>query len=356
VVPAVFDRVIAKLRNFRHLRLKRASLVIACVILVCIVGYADYVTAYDRPMLLFYLLPISVAAWFGGFGFSLAIAIASVGAWRLSDVAAGNPFEGWWNLVMAFAAFVVFAGVLSKLSTLVHELDRRVDERTAELKREMAERQRLDREIAQVADRERRRLGHDLHDKLGQHLIGTALAAQAIKEKLYKRSAPEAADVGNLARHLDEGVDLTRKLARGFYSPELDAEGLPEALRYLADSITERSQVKCVFHGENSIQIQDSTIANQLYRIAQEAVTNSVKHAAANNIEVRLAMDDNEVCLAIVDDGIGFPDRRESNGIGLRLMHHGAELIGAKFNIRRNGEKGTIVTCRATHLQSQTAR
>jgi signal transduction histidine kinase len=204
----------------------------------------------------------------------------------------------------------------------------------------MAERQRLDREIVQVADRERRRLGHDLHDKLGQHLIGTALAAQAIKEKLYKRSAPEAADVGNLARHLDEGVDLTRKLARGFYSPELDAEGLPEALRYLADSITERSQVKCVFHGENSIQIQDSTIANQLYRIAQEAVTNSVKHAAANNIEVRLAMDDNEVCLAIVDDGIGFPDRRESNGIGLRLMHHGAELIGAKFNIRRNVKRG----------------
>ena len=354
MVPAVFDRVNAKLRNFRHLRLRRTWLVTACVILVCIVGYADYATAYDRPMLLFYLLPISLAAWFGGFGFSFATAIACIGAWLLSDVAAGNPFEGWWNLAMAFAAFVLFAGILSKLSTLIRELDRRVDERTAELKHEMAERQRLDREIAQVADRERRRLGHDLHDRLGQHLIGTALAAQAIKEKLDKRSAPEAADVGNLARHLDEGVDLTRKLARGFYSPELDAEGLPEALRHLADNVTDRFQVNCVFHGDHSIRIQDSTIANQLYRIAQEAVTNAVKHAAANNIEIRLAMDDREVCLAILDDGIGFPEKQESKGIGLRLMRHGGELIGGKFDIRRSGKRGTIATCRVAHLLSQT--
>jgi len=351
----VFDQVIAKLRNFRHLRLRRTTLVIACVILVCIVGYADYLTAYNQPVLLFYLLPISVAAWFGGFGFSLTIALASLGAWRLSDVAGGNPFVGWWNIVMVFAAFVVFAGVLSNLGTLVRELDRRVDDRTAELKHEMAERQRLDREIAQVADRERRRLGHDLHDKLGQHLIGTALAAQAIREKLEERFAPEAADAGKLTRYLDEGVDLTRKLARGFYSPELDAEGLSDALLHLADSVTERSQVTCVFQSDHSIRIQDSTIANQLYRIAQEAVTNSVKHAAAKQIDIHLTANGCDICLAIVDDGIGFPDKRESNGVGLRLMRHGAELVGAKFDIRRNGKKGTIATCRVANLQSQTA-
>ena len=254
---------------------------------------------------------------------------------------------------MVFAAFVVFAGVLSNLGTLVRELDRRVDDRTAELKHEMAERQRLDREIAQVADRERRRLGHDLHDRLGQHLIGTVLAAQAIKEKLEKRSAPEAADVGNLTRYLDEGVDLTRKLARGFYSPELDAEGLSDALLHLADSVTERSQVTCVFQGDHSIRIQDSTIANQLYRIAQEAVTNSVKHAAAKQIDIRLAMAGPELCLSIVDDGVGFPDKPRSEGLGLHLMRHGAALSGGTFDVRRNAEKGTIATCRVKHVESQ---
>jgi signal transduction histidine kinase len=356
VRPAVFDRLISKLRNFRRVRLGRTSLVIVCAILVCVVGYADYLTAYDQPVLLFYLLPISLAAWFGGFGFSLATVVACVGAWLLSDIAGGNPFEGWWNLVMASAAFVVFAGVLSKLATLVRELDRRVDQRTAELKREMMERQRLDREIVEVADRERRRLGHDLHDRLGQHLIGTVLAAQAIKEKLEKRSAPEAADVGNLTRYLDEGVNLTRKLARGFYSPELDAEGLPGALENLADSVKERFQIDCAFQGDDSIRIQDSTIANQFYRVAQEAVTNAVKHAAAKHIDIRLTANGGDICLAIVDDGIGLPDKPESDGIGLRLMRHGAELVGASFDIRRNGKNGTIATCRVTDLLAQIAR
>ena len=101
----------------------------------------------------------------------------------------------------------------------------------------MAERQRLDREIVQVADRERRRLGQDLHDRLGQHLIGTGFTAQALKAKLSKQCAPQAADAGDLVRCLEEAIDLTRKLARGFYSPELDAEGLSEALRQLAGNV-----------------------------------------------------------------------------------------------------------------------
>ena len=113
----MFDRVIAKLQNFRHLRVRRTSLVIACVVLMCIVGYADYLTAYDRPVLLFYLLPVSVAAWLGSFALSITIATGCVGIWLLSDVAGGTPFEGWWNLGMAFAAFVAFAGVLSKLAS-----------------------------------------------------------------------------------------------------------------------------------------------------------------------------------------------------------------------------------------------
>jgi signal transduction histidine kinase len=349
----VFEHVISKLRDFRHLKLRRTSLVIACGILVCVVGFADYLTAYDQPVLLFYLLPISVAAWFGGFGFSVAIVVACVGAWLFSDAAAGTPFEGWWNLAMAFVAFLVFAGVLSELATLVRELDRRVDQRTAELKREMAERQRLDRAIVEVADRERRRLGQDLHDRLGQHLIGTGLTAQALKQKLAKQCLPQTADAECLVRYLEEAIDLTRKLARGFYSPELDAEGLSNALRLLARNVTERSPINCIFHGDDSIRIEDSGLANQFYRIAQEAVTNSIKHAAARHIDISLTAKGGDICLTIVDDGVGFSDNHQSNGIGLRLMRHGAALSGATFDIRRNGKGGTIVRCLAANIQSQ---
>jgi signal transduction histidine kinase len=353
VRETVFDNVIANVRDFRHFKFSRRSLAIACLILTGVIGYVDYLTGYERSLLLFYFLPISLAAWFGNFAFGIAIVVVCVIVWVLSDLASGIPALGFWNIGTAFASYVLFAGVLSKLGTLVRELDRRVDERTAALEREMAEHRRLDQEIARVADRERRRLGHDLHDSLGQHLTGTALTAQVLKEKLAARSAPETGEAEKLVRCVEEGIDLTRNLARGFFSPELDAEGLVVALQHLAETIKERFGIECVLDGDESIRIHDSTVANQLYQIAQEAVTNSVKHAAAARIDIRLAMDGRELCLSIIDDGVGFPDKPRSEGLGLRLMRHGAGLSGATFDVRRNGDKGTIATCRVKHFELQ---
>jgi signal transduction histidine kinase len=323
------------------------ALLTTCLFLVGVIGYADYLTGYDRPLLLFYLLPISLAAWFGSFSTGLGIAVVSIAVSILSDLAAGSPAFGFWNAGMAFASYALFAGVLSKLRTLVRELDRRVQERTAALQREVAERQRLDREIAQVADRERRRLGQDLHDRLGQHLTGTALAAQVLKDKLATKSVPEASEAEKLVRYVEEGIDLTRNLARGFFSPELEAEGLSVALEGLAENISERFAINCIFHGEESIPVRDSAVATQLYRIAQEAATNAAKHAAAENIDIRVTVNGSELVLAISDNGVGIPDKlSDSKGLGLRLMRHGAALIGATLSVQRNGGSGTVARCR----------
>src|SRR6266481_2461008 len=156
---AWFHRVLSNLRSFPRFAPSRKALVFACLSLVGIVGYIDYLTGYERSLLLFYLLPISLATWFGGLILGLTTVVISVAVWILADVAAaGIQAAGLW-----------------KLRTLVLELDRRVHERTAALQREVTERQRLDREIALVADHERRRLGREMHDSLGQHLTGTAL-------------------------------------------------------------------------------------------------------------------------------------------------------------------------------------
>jgi signal transduction histidine kinase len=342
-----FDKGILRPRNLARLTLSRKALAVVCLLLVGIIGYIDYLTGYERSLLLFYLLPISLAAWFGSLIFSLAIVVVSVAAWKLSDLAAGIPAIGFWNAGMAFFSYALFAGVLSRLRTLVLELDRRVHERTAALQHEVAKRQRLNEEIARVADRERRRLGHDLHDSLGQHLTGTALAAQVLKEKLAERSAPEVPEAEKLVRYVEEGIDLTRNLARGFFSPELEADGLIVALQGLAENITERFRINCVFDGDKLVRIYDSTVATQLYRIAQEAAINSVKHAAAKRIDIRLAMDGPELSLTIIDDGIGFPEKLpQPEGLGLRLMRHSAALTGAIFDVRRNGRTGTIATCK----------
>src|SRR5437899_2975563 len=323
------------------------TLVIACLFLVGVVGYIDYLTGYERPLLLFYLLPVSLAAWFGSLPTAPGIAVVSIAVSMLSDVAAGIPALGFWNAGMAFISYGLFAGLLSKLRIVVGQLDRRVNERTAALQREVAERERLDREIAQVADRERRRLGQDLHDTLGQHLTGTALAAQVLKEKLAVKSAPEVPEAEKLVDYIEQGIELTHNLARGFFSLELEPEGLIVGLQGLAEDITERFRVDCVFDGQELVPVHNSAVATQLYRIAQEAAMNSAKHAGAGRIAIRLAMDGSELTLSIIDDGIGFPDKLPSSqGLGLRLMRHGAALIGASFEIRRNGERGTIATCK----------
>jgi signal transduction histidine kinase len=146
---------------------------------------------------------------------------------------------------------------------------------------------------------------------------------------------------------LEEGIDLTRNLARGFFSPELEADGLSVALRGLAENVTERFGVACTFRGDDAVPVRDATTATQLYRIAQEATTNAVKHARPTSIDIELARNGQRLTLAVSDDGSGFPDKLPNPpGLGLRLMAHGATLIGGKFSVQRNRTGGTVVTCK----------
>jgi signal transduction histidine kinase len=328
-------------------RFGRGTFAAASLALVCLIGYIDFETGYERSLSLFYLVPISIGTWFVGLRFGFAIAILSDVVWVASDFAAGIPSVRLWNAAMALASYFAFTFVLSKLRTLFLELDQRVRDRTVALKREMAERERLDQEIAEVADRERRRLGQSLHDSVGQHLTGTALAAQVLREKLATRSANEVADADKVVRYLEEGIDLTRNLARGFFSPELEADGLNVALRGLAENVSERFGVACIFNGKDSVRVRDSTTATQLYHIAQEATTNAVKHGQPHKIDIELVQKGQRLILAVSDDGKGFPEKLpEPPGLGLRLMAHGAALIGGKFSVQRNRTGGTVVTCR----------
>src|SRR5215212_55657 len=245
--------------------LSRPLLALTCALLALVVGYLDYLTGYEQSLLLFYLVSIDTATWFGGMCFGLAFSVFSVLVWVASDVFAGLRMVGIWNLGMALSAYIVFTVLLAKLRSLLDQLEDRVRERTKALRREIAERERLDREIATVADRERRRIGQELHDSVCQHLTGTALAAQNLRDKLAWRSAGEVNEADQVIGYIEQGIDLSRNLARGFFAPELDAEGLVFALRSLAENMTERFGILCTFSGEETIGVSDATVATQLY-------------------------------------------------------------------------------------------
>ena len=331
----------------KRLTTSRPALLGLCALITGVLGYVDYLTGYEKTFLLFYLVPIGLGTWFGAYWMGILFSVLSIIAWISADVGAGLPAVGVWNIIMAFGSYAVFATLLSKLRTLLNELDQRVRDRTAALKREMAERERLDQEINEVADRERRRLGQSLHDSLGQHLTGTALAAQVLREKLAERSAREVAEADKVVRYIEDGIDLTRNLARGFFSPELEADGLTVALHGLAANISERFHVPCAFNGHDGVDVGDSATATQLYHIAQEAAINAVKHAGASKIDIDLQRNGQALTLTVRDDGRGFPQKLpEPPGLGLRLMAHGASLIGGKLSVGQNQESGTLVTCK----------
>jgi signal transduction histidine kinase len=343
---------LGRARTGENWRGSPALTIAGAILLVALLGYVDYLTGYEQTFLLFYLLPIALGTWFIGATFGFVLSSLSVAAWVISDLADRVPFAGMWNVGMAVAAYLVFTAILWKLRTLVQTLDDRVRDRTEALHREMLERERLDREISGIAERERRRLGQELHDTICQHLTGTALTAETLREKLASRSAPEVTEANKVVGYVEEGIDLVRNLARGFFAPELDAEGLLVALRGLAENTTDQSDIECIFEADNHIRVPDAIVATQLYKIAQEAVRNALKHSGARRVDIQLSRHGDGLALSVTDDGSGLPAQLpEPEGLGLRLMAHGAAMIGGRFRAARNPAGGTTVSCELKNLK-----
>ena len=331
-------------------RRSRSSLIGAALVIVLIVGLADYLTGFEIVFSVFYLMAVALAVWFVGKSFGVLISILSVVAWLSGDLAAGvhyaAPSVAVWNGLIALAFYLVVVWLLSSLRSLHRELEDRVRQRTAALTQEMAERERLEKEIMEVTEREQRRIGRDLHDSLCQHLTGTALAGQVLEEKLAAKSLPETADANKIVRLVEDGITLARNLARGIAPVEMEAEGLRAALHELAANVSKLSKITCVFDCDAQVSINDAATATHLYLIAQEAVGNATRHGKPRRIDISLAERGGRVRLTVEDDGIGLPEPLQKNrGLGTRIMTHRAAMIGGTFSIEPNPTGGTSVEC-----------
>ena len=215
--------------------------------------------------------------------------------------------------------------------------------------RDITERKRaeeLERALLQISEREQMRIGQDLHDGLGQHLTGIELMSEVLEQNLSaKKLQAEASRAGAIARHVRDAISQTRMLARGLSPFVLGSEGLVSALKELAERTNEIFQVACEFQAHGTISLSEPA-ANHLHRIAQEAVSNAIKHGKARRITIHLEQPEATVTLTVKDDGKGIPDvLPDKRGIGLRIMEYRAGMIGATFGITRDPAGGTIVRC-----------
>jgi PAS domain S-box-containing protein len=214
--------------------------------------------------------------------------------------------------------------------------------------RDITERKRLEREILEISDREQRRIGHDLHDGLCQHLTGIELMSQVLEQKLAPRSAEAAKRAGEIAKNVREAISQTRSLARGLSPVTLESEGLTSALHELAVNTEKLFKVKCQFVGDASVAVANHAVATHLFRLAQEAVSNAIKHGRAKRIAIHLKSDPGRIYLAVSDNGRGIPaEIPKTKGMGLRIMQSRAGMIGGTLTIERNPTGGTSIFCSA---------
>jgi signal transduction histidine kinase len=211
---------------------------------------------------------------------------------------------------------------------------------------DITESKRLERAVLDVSDSEQRRIGQDLHDGLGQHLTGIAFMSKALEQKLAEQELAEAADAEKIVALVNEGIRKTRELARGLLPVSSDSLGLTAALQHWASEIEDLFHITCRFHCDEPAEIHNRGAANHLYRIAQEAVHNAVKHGRAGEIAIRLINAGGRGILSVRDNGCGIVAAGGNHsGMGLNIMRYRTGMIGGVLEIERCGERGTLVVC-----------
>ena len=214
--------------------------------------------------------------------------------------------------------------------------------------RDLTERHRLMNQIVHVAAEEQQRIGHDLHDGLGQELTGISLLAGSLRRRLKEADRAEASDADELVTLVNDAVSHLRGLVKGLCPVKLQDDGVMRALEELASDVENRFQVTCQTDFSRPVYFHDRSAATHVYYIAREAVHNAVRHGRPDRVTIELsAMDGQTARLQVTDDGVGLPhDGARSSGRGMQIMTHRTHMMNGIFRARRADEAGgTIAEC-----------
>lgn len=216
-------------------------------------------------------------------------------------------------------------------------------ERNRALAAAEADRRRLEQEILEVSEREQQRIGEDLHDGLGQQLTAIEMLCAGLKTDVV--SQPKLSkQVERIAHSIREAITLVRLVARGLAPENDDPDALHVSLIALVELTNSLGAVKCRLECPKPILLSDHAKAVPLYRIAQEAVNNALKHSGASEVVVRLAQSEDGLKLQISDNGGGLK-KTKGDGMGLQVMKHRASSIGAQLTVEAKPGRGVTVTC-----------
>ena len=210
---------------------------------------------------------------------------------------------------------------------------------------DVTERTRLESEVIRVAEQEQMRIGHDLHDGVGQVLTGALSLSEALEMQLKDQDQSDCTRVRQLIK---EAIEQVRMLSRGLSPAAIKNRSLAQALSLMADRFRNTNlSLECDFSCDPVFN--DAGIETHLYRIAQEAVSNAVRHARPRHILLKLTPEKpGFAVLEIQDDGVGFNQQKllKAEGIGVRVMQYRANLIGGQLLIKKGRTGGATLSIR----------
>ena len=212
--------------------------------------------------------------------------------------------------------------------------------------RDITERKHMEKTILEISAREQRRIGQDLHDGLGQHLTGIAFMSKVQEQRLAEKSLPEAADAARIVRLVNEAINQTRALAHGLLPVFSDAHGLMSALRRWAAEVEDLFHISCRLRLDGLVLIDDPNVSTHLYRIAQEAVNNAIKHGKAKHIVISLFAGNGYGTLTIDNDGRTLSGSlQDDTGMGMQIMNYRARMIGGSLKVESGEDRGVTIQC-----------
>lgn len=251
---------------------------------------------------------------------------------------------------------LLLSGALGSMAGRTRRIEALVAKRTAELAEAnrkleavMEDRRELEDEVLRISGHEKARIGRDLHDSLGQKLTGAMYLFGAVRQRWGSAAPAVEEDAAQIAATLKDAVSQVRRIARGLAPVALTNDGLPDALRRLAEESGALFRTDIEFYAEREGKPRDVGTAEHLYLIAQEAVNNAVKHGGGSRIVLTLDYDERGGLLAVEDNGKGFPADRKPDregGNGLRIMRHRAEVFGGELQVASGPTGGVRVKCR----------
>jgi len=338
--------------------ISKTTAILLSFITMGLVGMADYHAGYEYSFAVFYLLSIILAFWFVNAWFAVSISILSVMISIIGNLVAGahysSDFVAVWLILVRLSFYLMIIWLMGQVKLMQEALESKVVERTSALTSEMEHRKKLEREILAISEKEQHRIGHELHDNLCQHLTGTALAGQVLVRKMSDQSLPESGDLQHIVKLIEEGITLARNTARGLFPVEFNAAGLMSALSDLARHQARPLEVECRFECKAPVLIKEAEVAGHLFRIAQEAVRNAIKHSHATTVVITFEENEEGILLEIRDNGRGL-SKEEPNphGMGLQIMKYRASMIDADFELKSD-QGGTMVGCRIKSMERVT--